>query len=50
VVSEPETQHPGERKFRIMPPRRCKDIPIENTTMEGEMRKLCARLDAMETT
>jgi hypothetical protein len=32
-----------------MPPRRCKDKPVANPTMEEEMRKLCAILDAMET-
>jgi hypothetical protein len=30
--------------------RRCEDKPVPNTTMEEEMRKPRARLDAMETT
>jgi hypothetical protein len=33
-----------------MPPRRRVETPIENRAMEREMRELCARLDAMETT
>jgi hypothetical protein len=33
-----------------MPPRRCVDPPVANRAMEREMRELCARLDAMETT
>jgi hypothetical protein len=37
-------------KFDTMPPRRHRDRPVENPTMEEEMRRLCARLDAMETT
>jgi hypothetical protein len=36
--------------FRIMPPRRRRDRPVVNAAMEEEMRQLCARLDAMETT
>jgi hypothetical protein len=32
-----------------MPPRRHRDRPVANPTMEEEMRRLCARLDAMET-
>jgi hypothetical protein len=32
-----------------MPPRRRAERPVENPTMEWEMRQLCARLDAMET-
>jgi hypothetical protein len=37
------------RKLGIMPPRRRRDRPVVNATMEEEMRQLCARLDAMET-
>jgi hypothetical protein len=33
-----------------MPPRRCRERPVVNATMEEEMRQLRARLDAMETT
>lgn len=33
-----------------MPPRRCKDKPVENPSMEEEITWLCARLDSMETT
>jgi hypothetical protein len=33
-----------------MPPRRRVEPPVENRAMEREMRELCARLDAMETT
>jgi hypothetical protein len=33
-----------------MPPRRHVDLPVANRDMEREMRELCARLDAMETT
>jgi hypothetical protein len=32
-----------------MPPRRCRDRPIANPTMEEEMRRLRARIEAMET-
>jgi hypothetical protein len=39
-----------KRKFRIMPPRRCRERPVVNAAMEEEMRQLRARLDAMETT
>jgi hypothetical protein len=38
-----------KRKFRIMPPRRRRERPVVNATMEEEMRQLRARLDAMET-
>jgi hypothetical protein len=33
-----------------MLPRRRGERPVVNETMEEEMRQLCARLDAMETT
>jgi hypothetical protein len=33
-----------------MPPRRHADPPVANRAMEREMRELCVRLDAMETT
>jgi hypothetical protein len=33
-----------------MPLRRRRERPMVNATMEDEMRKLCARLDTMETT
>jgi hypothetical protein len=33
-----------------MPPRRCKDRPVVNASMEEEMRQIHARLDTMETT
>jgi hypothetical protein len=33
-----------------MPPRRRVDPPVANRAMEREMRELCVRLDAMETT
>jgi hypothetical protein len=33
-----------------MPPRIHRDITVANPTMEEEMRRLCARLYAMETT
>jgi hypothetical protein len=33
-----------------MSPRRCRERPVVNTAMGEEMRQICARLDAMETT
>jgi hypothetical protein len=33
-----------------MPPRRCRERPVVNASMEAEMRQLHARLDAMEPT
>jgi hypothetical protein len=38
-----------EENFTTMPPRR-RDMPMPDPTVEREMRELCARLDAMETT
>jgi hypothetical protein len=40
------------RKINVntMPPRRRVDPPVANRAMEREMRELCVRLDAMETT
>jgi hypothetical protein len=38
------------RSDNTMPPRRCVDPPVANRDMEREMREMCARLDAMETT
>jgi hypothetical protein len=35
-----------ETKLGTMLPRRRRDKPIENTTMEEEMRRLLVRLDA----
>jgi hypothetical protein len=40
----------GIRYINTMPPRRRVEPPVENRAMEREMRELCARLDAMETT
>jgi hypothetical protein len=33
-----------------MPPRRHQDRPMPDLAVEREMREICARLDAMETT
>jgi hypothetical protein len=37
-----------KEKFSTMPPRRCVERPVENPTLEREMREPHARLDAME--
>jgi hypothetical protein len=40
----------GIRSVSTMPPRRRAEPPVAKRAMEREMRELCARLDAMETT
>jgi hypothetical protein len=40
----------GIRSINTMSPRRRVDPPIVNRAIEREMRELCVRLDAMETT
>jgi hypothetical protein len=38
------------RRLGIIPLRRCRERLVVNEAMEEEMRQICARLDAMETT